>query len=69
MAFLNINGQKKTFSNGLPTSLAKLLEVLKVDQATVVAEINGSIIKRSDFPQTSLENGQKIELIKLVGGG
>ncbi len=69
MAILKINGQLTEFAGGLPGSLAELLKNLKVDEATVVAEIDGDIISRSDFTTTILSDGQKIELIKLVGGG
>ncbi|MCD4830365.1 MAG: sulfur carrier protein ThiS [Anaerohalosphaeraceae bacterium] len=69
MAVLKINGQAMDFADDLPGNLAGLLEHLKVDEATVVAEIDGDIISRSDFVETVLADGQKIELIKLVGGG
>jgi thiamine biosynthesis protein ThiS len=42
---------------------------LKVDEATVVAEIDGTIIERAKFAATALKGGQKIELIRFVGGG
>ena len=66
---LKINGQEKTFENGLPATLPELLESLKIDAATVVAEIDGKIVQRSDFAQTNLSVGQSIELIRFVGGG
>ncbi|MHC5083763.1 MAG: sulfur carrier protein ThiS [Planctomycetota bacterium] len=68
-AILKINGSEKTFDQGLPNTLAELLDQLKIDQATVVAEIDGAIIERKDFAQTQLTEGQSIELIRFVGGG
>ena len=68
-AVLKINGTEKTFDQGLPVTLAELLDQLKIDQATVVAEINGVIVERKDFAQTKLTEGQSIELIRFVGGG
>ena len=69
MEVLKINGIEKQFPDGLPTTLIELLKQLDIHQATVVAEINGKIIAREDFSQTQLSSGQKIELVRFVGGG
>jgi sulfur carrier protein len=67
---LTINGRPHEFDGAaLPGTLSQLLDHLKVDQATVVAEIDGVIIERKDFAQTALQEGQSIELIRFVGGG
>jgi len=69
MTVLRINGEDKHFENSLPATLADLLDIMKVDAATVVAEIDGQIIKKNDFSSAKLSAGQKIELIRIVGGG
>jgi len=69
MEVLKINGIEKQFPDGLPKTLIELLKQLDIHQATVVAEINGKIIAREDFSQTQLSSGQKIELVRFVGGG
>ena len=69
MKSLKINGAEKTFPQGLPETLSLLLQHLDVNAATVVAEINGTIIKRECFDTTILKDGQTVELIRFVGGG
>lgn len=69
MTALKINGVERPFPQGLPASLADLLEQLQVDAATVVAEVDGRIVERKDFSATSLGAGQSVELIRLIGGG
>jgi thiamine biosynthesis protein ThiS len=69
MNTLKINGEVKQFEGGLPETLSQLLASLKVDEATVVAEIDGTIIERAKFATTQLHESQKIELIRFVGGG
>jgi sulfur carrier protein len=69
MTVLRINGEDKHFENSLPATLADLLDLMKVDTTTVVAEIDGQIIKKDDFNSAKLSVGQKIELIRIVGGG
>ena len=69
MEVLKINGIEKQFPDGIPKTLIELLKQLDIHQATVVAEINGKIIAREDFSQTQVSPGQRIELVRFVGGG
>ncbi|MHC4104380.1 MAG: sulfur carrier protein ThiS [Planctomycetota bacterium] len=69
MEVLKINGNEKQFPDGIPKTLVELLKQLDINQATVVAEINGKVIERQNFSQTHLRSGQKIELVRFVGGG
>ena len=67
---LKINGKEHKFACGeIPGTLSALLDKLGIDQATVVAEIDGAIVERKDFAAKELTDGQKIELIRFVGGG
>jgi thiamine biosynthesis protein ThiS len=66
---LHINGKEKTFDGVIPETVSALLSELKIDEATVVAEINGHIVERKDFGSMHLNDGAKIELIRFVGGG
>jgi len=67
---LKINGGEKSFPDDkMPATLADLLSILGVDSATVVAELDGQIIERANFPATHLRAGQNIELVRFVPGG
>ena len=66
---MKINGVEKQFPAGIPQTLTELLEQLDINQATVVAEVDGKIVERQNFQQTKLSSGQTIELIRFVGGG
>ncbi len=69
MDILRINGVEKQFPAGIPQTLTELLEQLGINEATVVAEIEGKIIERQNFAQTQLSSAQNIELVRFVGGG
>ena len=69
MKILKINGREKEFSDAVPSTLAELLDKLDISQATVVAQIDGQIIKRGAFAQTKVLSHQSIELMRLMGGG
>ncbi|MHC4499605.1 MAG: sulfur carrier protein ThiS [Planctomycetota bacterium] len=67
---LKINGRVKQFPEGqIPQTLSELLQQLNIDQATVVAEIDGRVIERASFTETKLAPGASIELVRFVGGG
>ena len=70
MTSVRINGVERNFPAGeFPATLGELLGVLNVEPATIVAEVDGKIITRKDFEQTSIHEGQSIELVRFVGGG
>jgi sulfur carrier protein len=67
---LKINGREKQFPEGqIPQTLSELLQQLNINQATVVAEIDGRVIERARFAETKLRPGASIELVRFVGGG
>jgi len=70
MEILKINGVEKKFAAGqMPKTVSELLEHLRVEAATVVAEVDGLIVEREKFAQTTLSKGQSIELVRFVPGG
>lgn len=70
MEVLKINGVERQFPAGqLPSTIAELLEQLDVKDATAAAEVDGQIVERTKFAETKLSNGQRIELVRFVGGG
>ena len=69
MEVLKINGVERQFPAGMPQTITELLEQLNINEATVVADIDGKIIERQNFTRTQLSSGQSIELVRFVGGG
>ncbi len=70
MNSLTINGVPRQFAAGaMPGTLSGLLEELGVAADTVVAEVDGAIVAPEQFNTTPLADGQRIELIKFMGGG
>ena len=69
MDILIINGQSREFADGLPETVAELLKALDIDEATVVAEVEGEIVEKKRFGEVKLASGQSIELVRFVPGG
>jgi thiamine biosynthesis protein ThiS len=70
MKTLRVNGQVRQFeSEEMPDTVSTLVEKLGIAASTVVAEVDGRIVRPPEFEQTPLSEGQSIELIKFMGGG
>jgi len=64
---ITVNGQSRDVQ--APLTLARLLESLGVNPKAVVVERNLRIIDRTVFDEEGLGEGDRIEIIRLVGGG
>ena len=62
---INVNGKETENSK----SLSVLLENGGFRRVRIAVEINGEIIKKSDYDKTVLNDGDKIEVVSFVGGG
>jgi sulfur carrier protein len=61
------NGEQRAVKE--QTTLTDLAATFDLDPRTLVAEVNGRIIEHRDFADRILQEGDKVELIRFVGGG
>lgn len=64
---ISINGEKRSLGSGT-TVLGLLKDIYSVPDSVAV-ELNLQIIDRKDFSQTVLKEGDRLEIIRFVGGG
>ncbi len=64
---LFINGNQKTFDDSL--SLAQLIDQLGMKGDRVAVELNREIVARAQWPETRLNEGDRLEVVHFVGGG
>lgn len=50
-------------------ALSDLLQHLQLDPTRVAIEHNGSIVPQASFAATSLNDGDRLEIVQFVGGG
>jgi len=62
-----VNGDERRVPG--PASLLDLLAHLGLDPRTVVVELNREIVRRPRLGETSLSEGDSVELVHFVGGG
>ena len=66
---LQINGEERTFPDTAAQTLAALIESLQMKSDRVAVELNRDIVPRDRWPQTSLKDGDRLEIVHFVGGG
>ncbi len=62
-----VNGKEKLV--GTNTVILALLKELKLQPNRVAVEINKNVIPRQDFSNYVLQAGDKVEIVRFVGGG
>ena len=64
---ITLNGKPKEFPSTL--NLKSAVTQLCGEQTTIIAEVNGNIIKLPEWEKTLLQEGDCVELVSFVGGG
>lgn len=67
MIELTINGTPRQFPG--PLNVTQLVGELSLAGKRIAIERNGEIVPRSQFNETSLLDGDKLEIVVAVGGG
>ena len=62
-----VNGEPRRLP--APATASDLLRHLGLDPRTVVVELNRRIVRRPYLDDTSLTDGDAVELVHFVGGG
>ena len=64
---LVVNGQPREVPAG--TSLAGLLDILKLTAGRLACELNAEIVPRARYADTALKDGDALEIVQMIGGG
>ena len=67
MITLQINGKNVELERPVP--LVLYIEGLGINPRTVAVEHNGEIIQRAQFASVVLHEGDRVEIVRMVGGG
>jgi thiamine biosynthesis protein ThiS len=64
---VQINGEDRETT--ADTSVAVLLDELQLAGARVAVEYNRRVLRRDEFSQVMLSEGDQLEIVHFVGGG
>ena len=62
-----VNGEEREVPGG--TSVAELIRELGLASERVAVERNGRIVRRAEHEKVVLAEGDRVEVVTLVGGG
>ncbi len=64
---IQLNGKEHSIKS--ETSVAELIENLNLNKNAIAVECNMEIVARGTYHDYIIKNGDKIEIIELIGGG
>ena len=62
-----VNGENREFD--IPVTVAELLRRYDLAPQRVAVEINEQLVRRARFDDVKIADGDRIEIVTLVGGG
>jgi len=64
---VQVNGKEREIRSGL--SVQELVESFDLNPLLIVVELNREILKRDQFKEVQVSEGDSVELVHFVGGG
>ena len=64
---ISVNGEPRELRQSL--TLAELVEALELGDHRVAIEVNEELVPRSVFPDHTLKDGDRVEIVHAIGGG
>jgi thiamine biosynthesis protein ThiS len=64
---IRINGSVREIAE--PATVERLVADLRLHRAVIAVELNREVVRRGDYAARTLEPGDEVEIVTLVGGG
>ena len=66
---IRVNGEEKIFQCNESFSLNEIMKLLGYSSNTVIVELNNLIINSEEWKIKYIKDGDKLEIVSIVGGG
>ena len=66
---IRVNGEERLIQSNKSISLNETIQRLGYSSNTVVVEVNKLIINSDEWEDKYIKNGDKLEIVSIVGGG
>ena len=66
---IKVNGEERLIKSNESISLNETIRLLGYTSNTVVVEVNQLIINSAEWDDKYIKNGDKLEIVSIVGGG
>jgi len=64
---VKVNGEPREVAEH--STLTNLITDLALPAQRIAVELNRTVVRRSDWPTTELNDGDRVEVVHFVGGG
>lgn len=64
---IEVNGERRDVPD--PISLIELVDHLNLASERLAIELNHTVVRRRDWPQTYIAENDRVEIVHFVGGG
>ncbi len=64
---ITLNGEPRDITADI--DLETLVDDLKLPSKRLAVELNGTVVRRSEWPSTIVSDGDRLEVVHFVGGG
>lgn len=64
---IQINGESRDVATSI--TLAELIKQLALTPERLAIELNQRVVRRADWQQTTINEGDRVEIVHFVGGG
>jgi len=66
---IRVNGEERLIQTNISITLNETIKLLGYSSNTVVVEVNKLIINSGEWDDKYINNGDKLEIVSIVGGG
>ena len=66
---IRVNGEERLIQSNKSISLNETIKLLGYSSKTIVVEVNKLIVNSSEWDDKCINNGDKLEIVSIVGGG
>ncbi len=67
MIAIVVNGKRRNIDG--PTDIPKLLDSLGITGRHFAVAHNGTVLRRDELPGVTIDEGDRLEIVRAVGGG
>ena len=67
MIHVTINGEEREFTDAMP--LSEYVSSLGVNVKMIAIAYNGEVLRRDEWVEITLSEGDSLEVVRAVGGG
>ena len=66
---IRVNGEARLIQSNKTISLNETIKLLGYSSSTIVVEVNKLIINSAEWDEKYIKDGDRLEIVSIVGGG